>query len=316
MKLRPYRFMLALQLSCVCGLTLCMMGADAPVVNTADELPPLGGPGWYSTGGQSVRFYVEYGTNQGLPAASAFTGVFLEAHDMIVDNFQNVTRSYTNNDEHIRFNAQLTGTITTLYGMPLENPMLVTLAGTMQVRLANRVGHSTGTFPLAVEALQFVLTQADIGGTTNTPLVGIRISPTIPSTGELTVRSLTGGGYEVSSTLTIHSEAAMYYATEGRWLPYWPDQNVPTTYSLNRLKAPSPTTLTFAGTASKDVQIQFPMRRYLRCELLHSADLGIWTPLCTNQWTLGNGDFSFTHPGGGSSSKGFYMIRPSLLPAP
>jgi hypothetical protein len=62
--------------------------------------------------------------------------------------------------------------------------------------------------------------------------------------------------------------------------------------------------------------IQFPMRRYLRCELLHSADLGTWAPLTTNQWALGNQDFNFTHAGGGNNSKGFYMIRPSLLPAP
>ena len=106
-------------LSSLCALTLvpAVLATDEPIMNTPDELPPLGEPGWYSAPGQSVSFYVEYGTNQGLPAKNSFTGVFLEAHDMIVDNFQNVTRSYVNNDERIHFDAQLTASVTTLSGI-------------------------------------------------------------------------------------------------------------------------------------------------------------------------------------------------------
>jgi hypothetical protein len=77
-----------LLLAVMVAVTHASYGADEPIVNTPGQLPPLRGPGWYSATGQNVSFYVEYGTNQGLPADSTFTGVFLEAHDMIVDNSQ------------------------------------------------------------------------------------------------------------------------------------------------------------------------------------------------------------------------------------
>lgn len=299
---------------CVLGGMRCSYGADEAIVNSPDELPPLGGPGWYSAPGQSVNFYVEYGTNQGLPPGSGFKGVFLVAHDMIVDNFQNVTRSYTNNDERIRFDAQLTASVTTFGGIELRNPMLLTLAGAMQVRLANRVGHPTGTFPLTVETLSFVLTDADIGGDTNTPIVGIRISPTIPSTGQLAVTPIEGGRYQVSSSLSIFSEASMYYPTSptNLWLPYWPDTNAPTSYTLRTLKNPVLSSFSVASTPPKDVSLSFPMRRYVRYVLEYSPDLTAWTPLRTNAWSATGSQFSFTHSGGGDGPKGFYLIRSSL----
>lgn len=290
-------------------------GADEPIVNTPDELPPLGGPGWYSAPGQRVSFYVEYGTNQGLPAGNEFKGVFLEAHDMIVDNFQNVTRAYVNNDERINFDARLTASVTIFSGMVLDAPMLVTLAGAMQVRLANRLGHATGTFPLTVEALSFTLINSDIGGQTNTPMVGIRISPSVSSTGQLAVVAVAGGRYEVSSSLSIFSEAAAYYSIENRWLPYWPDQNAPTTYTLRSLKGPV-SRIAITGTSPKDVYVTFPMRRNVRYVLEHSPDLAGWTPLRTNEWSGMGDSFRFTHYGGGNGPQGFYLIRSSLLPPP
>lgn len=302
---------------CALGLAPGVLAADEPIVNAPNELPPLGGPGWYSAPSQSVSFYVEYGTDQGLPAGHEFKGVFVAAHDMIVDNFQNVTRSYTNNDEHIRFDARLTASITTFGGIVLRNPMLVTLAGLMQVRLDNRLGHSTGTFPLTVEALSFVLTDADIGGDTNTPIVSIRISPTIPSTGQLTVADVGGGHYRVSSTLSIYSEASMYYATSSTnfWLPYWPDTNAPTTYTLRCLQGPILSDFSI-GSPGKDVFISFPMRRYIRYTADYSPDLTVWTPKFTNEWSAMGDSFRFTDYGGGNGPKGFYRIGSSLQPPP
>jgi hypothetical protein len=296
---------------CALALASSALGGTDPVVSGPDDLPPVGGPGWYSAPGQTVSFYVEYGTNQGL--SSEFKGVFLEAHDMIVDNFQNVTRSYTNNDERIRFDAQLTASVTTFGGLVPRNPMLVTLAGSMQVRLANRLGHPTGTFPLTVEALSFTLTDADIGGNTNTPVIGIRSSPTIPSTGQLSVKALQGGGYEVSSTLYVYSETSMY-AGNGNWLPWWPDTNAPTTYTLRALKPPVLSYFTVASTPPKDVYLSFPMRRYVRHVLEYSTNLTNWTPLLTNQWTTMGDSFRHTHFGGGNGPKGFYLIQSSLQP--
>ena len=304
-------------LSSLCGLGLVsgVLAADEPIVNTPDDLPPVGGPGWYSAPGQSVSFYVEYGANQGLPPGNEFKGVFLEAHDMIVDNFQNVTQSYTNNDERIRFDAQLTASVTTFSGLVLKDPMLVTLAGSMQVRLANRLGHSTGTFPLTVEALSFTLLNSDIGGSTNTPMIGIRISPTLVSTGQLSVVAVAGGRYEVSSTLNIYSEASAYYAPESRWLPYWPDTNAPTTYTLRCLKSPVLSDFSI-GSPIKDVFISFPMRRYVRYMVDYSPDLMVWTPMYTNEWSDMGDSFQFTHYGGGNGPKGFYRIGSSLQPPP
>ncbi len=312
MKAHCHRFVCLLSFLCALGFAPTIFGADEPIVNSPNELPPLGGPGWYSSPGQFVSFYVEYGTNQGVPPGNEFKGVFLKAHDMIVDNFQNVTRSYTNSDEQIRFDAQLTASVTTLGGAELRSPMQVTLAGSMQVRLANRVGQPTGTYPLTVEALTFTLTEADIGGSTNTPMIGIRISPTIPSTGQLSVAAVAGGRYEVSSTLSIHSETSMYIASEKRWLPYWPDTNAPTTYTLRSLKSPALSSFSVGSAPPKDVYLAFPMRRYVRYVLEYSPDLIAWTPLKTNDWSSGGGSFRFTHSGGGNSPQGFYLIRSSL----
>lgn len=287
------------------------------IVTNSDDLPPSGGAGWYSAPGQSVSFYVDYGTNQGLPADKAFRGVFIAARDMIVDNFQNINRSYQGNDEVIQFDAQLTASVTTLQGLPLSNPLLLTLAGSMQVRLTNRLGHATGTFPLTVEALSFTLTLADIGGSTNTPMANIRISPGIISGGQLSVQSAGGGKYEVNSNLSVYSEMAVYYPDQARWLPYWPDQNVPTAYILSPLQGPKEIQLSVvAGSGvNRDVYLEFPMRKYASYIVDRSPDMSGWTPLDTNAWTGAASTFSLVHTGGGNGPKGFYRIRTSLQPA-
>ena len=190
--------------------------------------------------------------------------------------------------------------------------MMVTLAGSMQVRLANRLGHPTGTFPLTVEALSFTLLSSDIGGSTNTPMIGIRISPSLVSTGQLSVIAVAGGRYEVSSTLNIYSESAAYYATESRWLPYWPDTNAPTIYTLRTLKPPVLSYFTVSATPPKDVNLFFPMRRFVHYVLEYSPDLITWTSMKTNDWTTMGDSFGFTHYSGGNGPKGFYLIRRSL----
>ena len=74
MKTHRHRSVCVLSILCALGFAPAVLGANEPIVNSPDELPPLGGPGWYAAPGQSVSFYVEYGTNQGLPAVRTSAG--------------------------------------------------------------------------------------------------------------------------------------------------------------------------------------------------------------------------------------------------
>ena len=67
------------------------------------------------------------------------------------------------------------------------------------------------------------------------------------------MQSVGGGKYEVNSSLNVYSEADMYYPDQQRWLPYWPDQNVPTLYTLSPLQGPRDCKLSGPGHKSGDV---------------------------------------------------------------
>jgi hypothetical protein len=214
-----------------------------------------------------------------MPPDNTFTGTLVRAHSMIVDNFRNVTNWYSGNDQIIRFDANLTASLTEFGGRVLPAPWMVTIAGNMQVRLAGRLNHPTGTCPLTVEVLSFTLFMSDIGSSSTNAFLNICARSSPVSSGQLAVTAAGGGQYQVTSTLNVYSEAAMNY-TNG-WLPWWPDTNAPTRYDLLPLQPPD-VSLVCTNDGGPLAALQFPMRRNVCYVLDRSPDLRTWTPLLTN----------------------------------
>ena len=276
-------------------------------------LPPTNGAGWYSAAGQSVCFYAEYGTNQGMPPDNTFTGILVRAHSIIVDDFRNVTNWYDGNDQVIRFDANLTASLTEFSGKALSSPWTITIAGNMQVRLAGRLNHPTGTYPLTVEVLSFTLFMSDIGSSSTNAFLNIRTLSSPLSSGQLAVTAAGGGQYQVTSTLNVRSEAAVYY--NNGWLPYWPDTNALTRYDLLPLQAPG-LSLSCTDDPGPSVALQFQMRRNVLYILDHSSDLRAWTPLQTN-YSGGCGLGATCNYGEAATNPaGFYRTRTTWVPQP
>jgi len=289
------------------------------LVSDPYALPPTNGAGWYSATGQSVCFYAEYGTNQGLPPDNTFTGILVRAHSMIVDNCRNITNWYDGNDQIIRFDANLTASLTDFGGATLRMPWVVTLGGNMQVRLANRLNQPTGTFPLSVEALTFTLFNSDLDFTDDNGLpdtnafLNIRTESSTMSLGQIAVTAVGDGQYQLSSRLNVYSEAAMYFPNG--WLSYCPDTNAPTRYDLLPLQ-PASVTLACISNAGPWAELQFSMRRNVCYVLDRSPDLHVWTSLQTNYaggcGLGGDCDFSESR----TNPACFYRVRNIWSPQP
>jgi PKD repeat protein len=197
------------------------------VVTDPTILPPPGSAvGWVDHPcSTEVRYDVDWVIN-GHP----FKGSF--AHDMKVTDIGTPTMTVDGADVITTFATTLYAKITTFGGSAFKYDLAV--PGSMTIRLKNKVGRTTGTFVIQVEAMSFTNTIMDF-------TINIRQDPTRKSQGAITITALGGGQYEITSGIEIYSQISMQDPSTNppTWLSYANDVNAPTHYELHASTCPA-----------------------------------------------------------------------------
>jgi hypothetical protein len=203
------------------------------IVSNPTVLPPPGPQfGWVD---RPCATEVRYQADWLLPNGGRFTGTILVANSMVVSDLGAPRMQTDGSDVVTTFSANLDATVTTLEGQVLAHPMVVELPGEMTVRLVGKVGKTTGTFLVTVEALTF----------SNESFL-VKLDPGRRSTGAITVTALGGGSYAVECGVDVYSMFSLSIGDPPQWFPLCPDGNAPTHYELLAASCPPQNALSAA----------------------------------------------------------------------
>ena len=118
-------------------------------------------------------------------------------------------RAMVGNDEIETFESTLRGVgIVTMPSMGLDGVSVpVALTGPVETRVADRLGHDTGTFQTEIVSMELSGEVPVPGG--GPMLLAIRESPALPSAGQTTIRDLGNGQFAIDSFFDVFTELSV-----------------------------------------------------------------------------------------------------------
>ena len=199
--------------------------ATGVVVSNPNILPPPGNSlGWVDHPcSKEANYYYDWVIN-----GTERKGTFALAKKITLTKIGTPQMHNDGNDVVTTFTATLhVGAAEILEGNPVNPPMTIELDGSMTVRIKDKVGKTTGTFVMSVDAMTFNLED----------LATVRQDPAKPSGGFISIADLGNGAYRIDSGLDVYSQIGMS-DDQNRW--YWAsDVNAPTHYELGTATCPA-----------------------------------------------------------------------------